>query len=152
MDRSDVLESLMQLMRLVRRYQGGGPGGGRRHSSHSEAILMRILSADDGLSSKELAEKMNIRPPSLSETLDRLEKRGEIERVRDEKDSRVYRIFLTERGRLEVEKRAEEYVNARLEVEGCLTEEEKRMFGEICGKLSAHLTALSEKDKKGDVV
>ena len=156
MDRTDVLDNLHYLARLSKRYRsGGGKGGGDkngegrgtggscRHVSRSEMRLMRILLATDGLNAKELAEKLDIRPPSLSEVLDKLEKHGEIERHRDEKDSRVYRIRLTEHGRNRIEKHWEEYAKARLEIESCLTEEEKKTFCIICEKLIAHLISLS---------
>ena len=148
MDSTDLLDCLQYLARLSRRYWGGSGRGRRRdrgkgHASHSEIKLMDILSAADGISAKELAEKLDIRPSSLSEALDRLEKRGETQRTRDEKDSRIYRITLTEQGRHRIEKRTEEYATARREIEACLTDEEKAVFFSICEKLIAHLISLS---------
>jgi Transcriptional regulators len=143
MDKPDVFESLQRLMRLTRRYWGKG----RRRSSNSHPMLMRILRDNDGISAKELVERMDIRASSLSETLERMEKRGEIERTRDEKDSRVYRIYLTEHGINEMEKRSEEYAKSQQEIESCLTEDEKEVFIEICGKLSKRLAKMADNAK-----
>ena len=133
-------------MRLTKRYQGRGRG--RRHSSYGETRLMHILLDNGGLSAKELAERMDIRPPSLTEALDRLEKKGKVERVRDEADSRVFRLHLTDHGRQEMKNRLEESSEMRRVVENCLAAEERRIFCELCDKLSLHLAALAENDRK----
>ena len=137
--------------------KGGGRGRGRgergghgrgdrdrgRRASHSEMKLLHILEADQGMNARELAERLDIRPSSLSEALDRLEKRSLIQRSRDEKDSRVYWIKLTEQGKSEMENHSQEHNKARLEIEACLTKDEKKTFLEICEKLSAHLISLT---------
>jgi len=181
MNKMDVLDSLHYLARLSRRFYsregysgrsgnyseghgdrhgrghgrnyGGGRGGrgGHRHASHSEMKLLNILKAEDAINARDLAERLDIRPSSLSEALDRLEKRGVIERSRDEKDSRVYWIKLTESGRNEMENHFEEHNKARLEIEECLTEEEKKTFLLICEKLSTHLISLTSNSTLGEM-
>ena len=145
MDHSNdnVFESMQRLNRLMRRNHRGNSGRRR----NGAARLLSILNEHDGLSAKELAQMMDIRPPSLSEALDRLEKHGEITRSRDENDSRIQRIALTEQGAREFERRREEYFEMQKEIESCLTDEEKRIFCDICEKLSVHLTEISTQDR-----
>ena len=145
-DTSNVFDSLHRLMRLTKRYQGKGRG--HRHSSYGETRLMHILMDNGGLNAKELAERMDIRPPSLTEALDRLEKKGKVERLRDEADSRVFHLFLTEHGRQDMETRLEESLEIRRVVENCLSEEERGIFCELCDKLSLRLAELAENDRK----
>ncbi len=45
-----------------------------------------------------LARNAHVRPSSVSEVLERLEKSGLIERRRDQKDRRVLRVYLTDKG------------------------------------------------------
>ncbi|MCL1913297.1 MAG: MarR family transcriptional regulator [Eubacteriaceae bacterium] len=106
--------------------------------------LLSILWSNNDINAKELAELMEIRPPSLSDALDRAEKRGEITRVRDAKDLRVYRIRLTDLGRQQVSSRRSEYEKVQQEIESCLTQEEKQVFIGLCKKLSERLADLSE--------
>jgi DNA-binding MarR family transcriptional regulator len=106
---------------------------------------MGVLHRSEGLSAKELAEIMDVRPPSLSEALGRLESNGDIRRERDALDYRVNRFYLTDKGRNEIQKRADDYTKMRDAIEECLSEEERGIFIKLCGKLSNQLTELTEK-------
>lgn len=61
--------------------------------------LLRSLLREDGISQKELAEKVNINPSSLSELIVKLEEKEHIVRKKDEKDKRIYNIYITDKGR-----------------------------------------------------
>lgn len=54
---------------------------------------------DEGLSQKELASRLKVKPPTVNVSLQRMEKADYICRRQDEKDQRVSRIYLTEKGR-----------------------------------------------------
>lgn len=138
-EREDLMECLLRLMRLIRRYPGRSG-----HHSHSDNKLMRLLARHGGLSSRKIAEMLDIRPASLSERLNRLEERGEIEKVKDENDSRVFKIYLTEEG-LDVARRNEEAVRrTNEELSASLSDEERAMFCRLCNKLSEHLANAAE--------
>jgi DNA-binding MarR family transcriptional regulator len=53
----------------------------------------------DGLTQKELVERLGIEQPTMAATLSRMERDGLITRQRDEGDARVQRIRLTESAR-----------------------------------------------------
>ncbi len=53
----------------------------------------------DGLSQREIAEKLHIKPPTVNVTVQRLEKAGFLYREADEKDQRISRIYMTEKGK-----------------------------------------------------
>ena len=67
----------------------GDPGRGR---------LMNMLKENGELSQKEIAEKLDIRPQSLSELLVKMESDGLISRRQDKDDKRVIVVALTEKG------------------------------------------------------
>jgi DNA-binding MarR family transcriptional regulator len=63
-----------------------------------QATLLWLIRGNPGLSLRELAAEEGISAPALSGHVDRLEKAGLIERVRDEKDRRRVGLTLTEAG------------------------------------------------------
>ncbi|WP_308258889.1 MarR family winged helix-turn-helix transcriptional regulator [Lactobacillus delbrueckii] len=58
-----------------------------------------LLSKNEGMKQVELARFARVRPSSISEVVDRLERHGLIEQHRDNSDHRVFRLYLTEKGR-----------------------------------------------------
>ena len=65
--------------------------------------ILAVLWRKDGCSQKELAEKLDVKPPTVTVSIQRLEKAGIIFRRQDEKDQRVSRIYLSEEGRSIIE-------------------------------------------------
>ncbi len=63
-----------------------------------QVTLLWLIRVNPGLSLRELAAEERISAPALSGHVDRLEKVGLIERVRDENDRRRVGLTLTEEG------------------------------------------------------
>lgn len=61
--------------------------------------LLFILNKESGLSQKELAARLQIKPATLTVMLGRMEKAGLVMRHQDEEDQRISRVFITEEGR-----------------------------------------------------
>lgn len=57
------------------------------------------LYREEGLSQREIAQRLKVKPPTVNVSLQRMERASYIYRKQDEKDQRVSRIYLTERGR-----------------------------------------------------
>lgn len=53
----------------------------------------------DGLTQKELVERLHIEQPTMATTLARMERDGLVLRAKDATDARVQRIWLTDKGR-----------------------------------------------------
>jgi DNA-binding MarR family transcriptional regulator len=64
----------------------------------ADAGILRLLRVAAGLSQQELAEKLQIHPSRLVAILDKLEKRGFVERRENPDDRRLYSIHLTRDG------------------------------------------------------
>ena len=60
--------------------------------------LLRILSKRKRCAMQELAEQMDVAPPTVTAMIKRLLTQGFVERVRDEQDWRVVWVLATERG------------------------------------------------------
>lgn len=61
--------------------------------------VLGLVAKKDGLSQRELAKILNIKPPTVNVSVQRLEKAGFLYKKPDEKDQRVTRIYLTEKGK-----------------------------------------------------
>lgn len=61
--------------------------------------VLKILSQEEGASQKELAERIHVKPPTITVTVQRLEKAGMVRREADWLDQRKSRIFLTDKGK-----------------------------------------------------
>jgi len=62
--------------------------------------LLFTLHDQDGQSQKELAEKLNNKPATITVMIHRMEKNGLVERRSDERDQRMTRVFLTPKGKI----------------------------------------------------
>lgn len=60
--------------------------------------MLQLLACEHGLTQREIAKKLNVRPPTVTMTIKRLEKSGLVCRMADESDRRISRISLTELG------------------------------------------------------
>lgn len=61
--------------------------------------ILHILIKGGDMQQKELADKMDVRPQSLTSAMNRLEKNGYIERKRDKSDHRIQIVHVTEDGK-----------------------------------------------------
>lgn len=60
--------------------------------------MLRILFEYPGLNQREIAEKLNIKPPTVAVSIKRMEKAGLVERKQDQNNQRISRIYITEAG------------------------------------------------------
>jgi len=93
----EVFRALMTTTKLNGRLLGRTMTG---HGGHpGQAGVLWALGSEEGLSQRELAEKVRLAPPTVTAMLQKMERGGLIERTADETDQRVTRIRLTDAGR-----------------------------------------------------
>lgn len=94
-------DSLTRLMGHVMRLHFNSIHAMLRHQGlyPGQPPLLFQLSQNDGQSQKELAEKLRIKPATITVMLNRMEKNGLVERKPDERDQRISRVYLTDKGR-----------------------------------------------------
>ena len=91
---------LSMFMRIDRRFMGKCFGQMQEVGIYPGQIpVLGLLAHRDGLSQREIAEHLRIKPPTVNVTVRRLEKAGFLYRKADEKDQRISRIYLTEKGK-----------------------------------------------------
>ena len=142
--KNDILESIKKLNRGIKRQESIVNPGTR---GRGQGKVLHIIMKNEGITAKELAMLLDIRPPSLTEKLDKLEADGNIVRTRDRRDMRVVHIFITEQGKEAVFRRAQEKNIMTREFSDCLSEEEKSLFCELCLRMSGNIEEML-KDKK----
>ena len=64
-----------------------------------QEMVLSHLWRRDGLTPSELADRLGVEPPTVTNMLSRMERVGLLERCRDPQDARCTRVHLTERGR-----------------------------------------------------
>jgi DNA-binding MarR family transcriptional regulator len=63
-----------------------------------QAPLLFTLKKNNGQSQKELSKKLSVAPATITVMVQRMEKNGYVRREIDEKDKRITRIFINEKG------------------------------------------------------
>ena len=81
---TNVLETVMRISRSMKRVNQRMKEG--EHRQRGGFRIIRVLAKEGPMPSKDLAEKLDIRPSSLSEALDRLQEKELITRSTDEND------------------------------------------------------------------
>ncbi|HIU75307.1 MAG TPA: MarR family transcriptional regulator [Candidatus Pelethocola excrementipullorum] len=103
---------------------------GRRRG---QGKILRILSQKEEMTQKELQDILEIRPGSMSEIISKLECRGMLERIRDEKDKRKIILRITEEGKLEGSEKTRHEIEQ--ELFRALSEEEQSGLRALLKKL-----------------
>jgi DNA-binding MarR family transcriptional regulator len=112
-----------------------------RDTHPGQAICLRFLSANDGITQRDLAEALHLARPTVSKMLQAMEKAGAIERRPDEADQRLTRVHLTPAGRaLETGLRAVSAATIN-ETVGALSERDRRELERLLEALSASISA-----------
>lgn len=139
---NDLFQTLKRLNRQMHRafHREGQKNGGLYHGQGS---LLLLILQNEGVSQRDLAEQLDVRPSSMTEMLSRLEQSDLIKKKQDEKDQRIMRISLTEKGR-EAAQKIEESKDSFIESFFIgLTEEDQQQLLVLTQKLCKKL----EKDE-----
>ena len=136
--KNDVMRSTLKLMRSMRRRP---PRGEHQFPPAVERMLM-TLSDNEGATSRDLCEILDVRPSSLSELLGKMEEKGLVSRQISEEDKRAAIVTLTEEGAAAAAAIRANFEQKAAEFSACFTDEEAAKFCELSDKLAAHLESL----------
>jgi DNA-binding MarR family transcriptional regulator len=105
-----------------------------------QEMVLSHLWGQDGLTPSELADRLSVEPPTVTNMLSRMEKAGYLERCRDSRDARCTRVYLTEKGRElrePVERRWEAVQESAF---AGITAEEETLLRGLLGRIQDNLT------------
>ncbi len=104
--------------------------------SHGERRLLGQLTCEEnGMTSGELSEKLELSTPRVASALNSLSKKGFIERHRDENDKRIVIVKITEAGRNFVQEEHEEAVAMVEQTLKLLGEKDAKEFARIIKRI-----------------
>lgn len=120
---------IKRAMILKKKYGISGGGGG----------ILFHLNETDGMSQKALADKMGVKPPSITVALRKLEGKNYITKKPDEKDQRITRIYITDSGREEAKKTKKVMLQVDEEIFANITHEEKMLLRRLLMQMKENL-------------
>jgi len=123
--KNDLFELIKKMNRMIKRVPAAA---NQDNASRGQGRMLHIIMKNEGIKSKELAALMDLRPSSLTEKLDKLETDGNIRRVRDQHDTRVVRLYITEKGKDAVSRSLREKENKNNGFSAYFSQEEKEQF------------------------
>ncbi len=144
-DRTSVIRAAFTLCRSMKRR----PRREEHHFAPSIEQSLLVIKNENGLSARELGEKLDIRPSSVTELVNRLSETGLVTRKEDETDKRLTHIFLTDLGNAEAAFIEDRRKTAVDDFSACFTEEEAREFCRLADKLSEHLRTKDGEEDEG---
>ena len=112
--------------------------------------ILAVLYKEDGYSQKELARQLGVKPPTVTVSIQRLEKSGLLIRKQDEKDQRVSRIYLSQEGRkiikegMKMAREGEQYILAGF------SESEICLMRRFCAQIKENIKAMPEPEASSD--
>ena len=110
--------------------------------------LLARLWKEEGLSQRELAKRLDIKPSTLNVMIGRLEKNGYIRKEHDPNDQRRSLIYFTEEGRTVCGKMKKKFSEFRDVIMDNFSEEEKE---ELCRLLQKFCDCLDEQMKQSEL-
>lgn len=117
---------------------------------HAQGMILFHLWREDGMAQNVLAQALHITPPTASNTLQRMERDGWIQRRRDPTDQRVVRVYLTGRAKALREEARSTFRELDRELTAVLSEKERQILMASLLKVHHHLSqALEGPDPAG---
>jgi DNA-binding MarR family transcriptional regulator len=113
-----------------------------------QLMCLRLLSVNDGVSQRDLADMLHVARPTVTKMLQGMEKSGLVERRPDQADQRLTRVYLTAAGRRAAKEMgvvAAGYVNATI---ATLPEADRRELARLLEELGASITLAMEKQQE----
>jgi DNA-binding MarR family transcriptional regulator len=127
-----------QLFMRLAQDAGGHPG---------RNFVLGMLAGHEGISQRDLAEKLHLARPTITIMLQKMEHEGLIERWNDPDDQRLTRIRLTEAGTAQNRGMGEAYARYITATIGALSEADRIEFTRLLDLLNDHTAAtLKELD------
>lgn len=108
------------------------------------AAILFVLKKYGSLSQRELAERVGITPPSMTVALRKMEQQGYIGREPDEKDQRIIRIRILEKGEACVGKVKQSAVQLEETAFAGMTEEERVLLRKLLIRVVDNLSEGSD--------
>ncbi len=102
-------------------------------------LIMMELAYKDNITQLDLVHATHLKAPTISVSLQKMEREGLVLRQQDPEDLRATRVFLTEKGHALDRQIVSKIVEQENEVEKCLSDEEKKLLMDLLKKIRSNL-------------
>ena len=102
-------------------------------------LILMELSRQDNVTQLDLVRATHLKAPTVSVSLQKMERNGIVKRCQDSDDLRATRVFLTEQGRVLDAQIIEKIKERESEAEACLTKEEIETLMHLLTKIKNSL-------------
>lgn len=113
--------------------------------------FIMLLSQHEDMSQKEIAEELQVKPPTVNVMVQRMEKSGIIGRKHDQEDQRVTRVFLTEKGQEMKKLVARQVEKNETYVQKGFSDTEKCLFRRFMEQIIENIYNIPE-DTQGEIM
>jgi DNA-binding MarR family transcriptional regulator len=109
--------------------------------------IILLLSENGGLTVSQISSALEITPATVSVSIKRMERAGFVYRQADEKDARISKIFLSDKGAAALQSIKDKMDAQESIIEKGMTKEEKEMLSNLLDRV---ISNLEEKEMMGD--
>jgi DNA-binding MarR family transcriptional regulator len=150
-NREELLQTLVQrMMSIMKHVRHGGPPAEPILSPPQVDLLFSIGRSKEGLSVKELAERLSVTPGAITQFVDPLVEKGLVAREGDLNDRRVVRLKLTEQARSHFEKFRQEHLASMFKIFEVLSNDEIKQLVALLAKMDTYHDMKDKFDAKTD--
>jgi DNA-binding MarR family transcriptional regulator len=149
---SDLLSNAHRMLGLFAEMRDTRPGPAfealkQLNLSLSHMRTLQLLTPDRTLAMKDLAEHLQMTPPSVTAITRRLVQTGLVQRTTHAEDSRVVLLSLTDAGRALYEQVTQEHIDRMVRLLGGLSADEQQQFLDL---LERAVHAMRAADRAAD--
>ena len=112
--------------------------------------ILAVLYRRGGCSQKELAQELGVKPPTVTVSIQRLEKNGLLIRRQDEKDLRVSRIYLSDAGNAIIKEGMQLAREGEKQILSGFLESELCLMRRFCQQIKENIAAMPEPELSPD--
>ena len=103
--------------------------------------VILLLNEEDGQTAGSIAQKLQVKPPTMTRTIGRMEAQGFLERRDDSGDGRLTKVWITEAGRKTVERIQFAALTAQTQATQDLSEKQMRTLVKLLRVVDGNLHA-----------
>lgn len=104
--------------------------------------VMLALAAEDGQTPGKLAERMGVRPPTITKTINRLQTQGFLEKRASSEDQRQAHVFLTETGQAAIKSIEKSVKKTEKQALKGLDKKDQKALAKLLAKIESNLGAI----------
>ncbi len=145
---SDFVPLFTRASKLMR---GAADAAFSRHGVRvGQNLVLEQLWNEDGLTPGDIAQRLGVSTPTVVKMATRMEAAGFLERRRDERDARLVRLYLTDRGRCVRKPLERELERLRKQATASLTAAERRDLESALATIVGNLESIERSEPDED--